>query len=108
MTDKLAARHIKQQCIRIRYPTEPDNAPLLETMVVLLCLVLLSMLQGCASLYKPQNDRIATIDNHKGYRLASSRNGDFGEHLIFLAFSGGGTRAAALSYGVLKELEYPG
>ncbi|MDD1650667.1 MAG: patatin-like phospholipase family protein [Methylococcaceae bacterium] len=36
--------------------------------------------------------------------MANSRNGDFGEHLIFLAFSGGGTRAAALSYGVLKEL----
>jgi NTE family protein len=27
-----------------------------------------------------------------------------GDHMIFLAFSGGGTRAAALSYGLLKEL----
>ncbi len=33
-----------------------------------------------------------------------SHSGDYGDHLIFLAFSGGGTRAAALSYGVLQEL----
>jgi NTE family protein len=66
-------------------------------------LVFISALQGCASLYKPQNRPITNIDNHRGYRLTSSHSGDFGDHLIFLAFSGGGTRAAALSYGILKE-----
>ena len=61
-------------------------------------------LQGCATIYKPQNQGLTAIDDTKGYRLMKSRQGDYGDHLIFLAFSGGGTRAAALSYGVLQEL----
>ena len=69
-----------------------------------LWLVPLLFLQGCATLYKPQNQSITAIDNAKGYRLVDSHSGDYGDHLIFLAFSGGGTRAAALSYGVLQEL----
>ena len=69
-----------------------------------LWLIPLLFLQGCATIYKPQNERITTIDNAKGYRLVDSHSGDYGDHLIFLAFSGGGTRAAALSYGVLQEL----
>jgi len=69
-----------------------------------LWLIPLLSLPGCATIYKPQNESITAIDNTKGYRLEDSRNGDFGTHLIFLAFSGGGTRAAALSYGVLQEL----
>ena len=69
-----------------------------------LWLVPLLFLQGCATIYKPQNQSITAIDNAKGYRLVDSHSGDYGDHLIFLAFSGGGTRAAALSYGVLQEL----
>jgi len=69
-----------------------------------LWLIPLLLLQGCATLYKPQNQSITAIDNAKGYRLVDSHSGDYGDHLIFLAFSGGGTRAAALSYGVLQEL----
>lgn len=69
-----------------------------------LWLIPLLFLQGCATIYKPQNQSITTIDNAKGYRLVDSHSGDYGDHLIFLAFSGGGTRAAALSYGVLQEL----
>jgi len=69
-----------------------------------LWLIPMLFLQGCATIYKPQNESITTIDNTKGYRLVDSHSGDYGDHLIFLAFSGGGTRAAALSYGVLQEL----
>ena len=69
-----------------------------------LWLIPLLFLQGCATIYKPQNQSITAIDNAKGYRLVDSHSGDYGDHLIFLAFSGGGTRAAALSYGVLQEL----
>ena len=71
---------------------------------MLLCLTLVTLVQGCASIYKPKNQPIAKIDNQQGYRFVSSRKGEMGDHMIFLAFSGGGTRAAALSYGLLKEL----
>lgn len=71
---------------------------------MLLCLTLVTLIQGCASIYKPKNQPIAKIDNQQGYRFVSSRKGEMGDHMIFLAFSGGGTRAAALSYGLLKEL----
>jgi NTE family protein len=71
---------------------------------MLLCLTLVMLIQGCASIYKPKNQPIAKIDNKEGYRFVTSRKGDMGDHMVFLAFSGGGTRAAALSYGLLKEL----
>ncbi|MBK7592143.1 MAG: patatin-like phospholipase family protein [Betaproteobacteria bacterium] len=69
--------------------------------------VLLSMLMlaGCAS--RPINERITQADPSAGYRpyllMPKRVNNDPGT-LFILAFSGGGTRAAALSYGVLEEL----
>ena len=67
-------------------------------------LPLFVLLHGCSTLYKPQNKPVTTMDATKAYRQLDTRGGDPGGHLILLAFSGGGTRAAALSYGVLKEL----
>lgn len=67
--------------------------------------VALALGAGCAS--RPINERIAKVEPAHGYRtelrLASRPNSD-PRTLIVLAFSGGGTRAAALSYGVLEEL----
>lgn len=65
---------------------------------------LLGGLTGCASLTKPHNDPVQKISNQGGYRMMNTRGGAYGDHLIFLAFSGGGTRAAALAYGVLQEM----
>lgn len=70
--------------------------------LVLSCLV--AGLSGCASLTKLHNEPLGKISNQSGYRLMNTRGGVYGDHLIFLAFSGGGTRAAALAYGVMQEL----
>src|SRR5271167_4182543 len=66
---------------------------------------LLLLLGGCAA--HPINPPIAQVDLSTGYRYETRQ-----EHLrdndkstvVILAFSGGGTRAAAFSYGVLEAL----
>jgi len=54
-----------------------------------------------------QNQPLAKIDPGSGYSLAAfshKQNRLSGELALVLAFSGGGSRAAALSYGVPQEL----
>jgi NTE family protein len=62
-------------------------------------------LAGCAS--RPINEPIIRFDPLSGYRpylLIPKRQNNDPHTLFVLAFSGGGTRAAAFSYGVLEEL----
>jgi NTE family protein len=60
-------------------------------------------LGGCAS--RPVNPPIAQVDPDKGYTFQNrQRHFKNNENLVILAFSGGGTRAAAFSYGVLEFL----
>ncbi len=65
-----------------------------------------SFLAGCTTL-APINPPITRVDPG-GYRIAKllkrEQASNNPEALVLLAFSGGGTRAAALSYGVLEEL----
>jgi len=60
-------------------------------------------LAGCAT--RPINAPIAEYSPDKGYKF-QARQPYFrdSENLVILAFSGGGTRAAAFSYGVLEML----
>ena len=75
-------------------------------MKILFSFLIILLLNGCSSIGKIENESVAqlpqgeqryTIDNH-------SRQHPAGDTMFLLAFSGGGTRAAALSYGVLEEL----
>jgi NTE family protein len=62
-------------------------------------------LAGCAT--RPINEPITRFDPNTGYRpyLLIPKRANNDPHTLFvLAFSGGGTRAAAFSYGVLEEL----
>jgi predicted acylesterase/phospholipase RssA len=64
--------------------------------IVLLC--------GCA--HYPDNPKLNEYNKTKGYRFDNlSAPADADRLFIILAFSGGGTRAAALSYGVLETLQ---
>ena len=69
----------------------------------LFVLVALLALAGCAT--RPVNPPIAKVEPTEGYRLGNRpqvlRTPDA---LVILTFSGGGTRAAAFSYGVLEVL----
>lgn len=65
----------------------------------------LLVLSGCSATY-PVNPPLAQVDRSVGYNIQSieKRDDNHSQALVLLAFSGGGTRAAAFSYGVLKEL----
>src|SRR5512142_1085859 len=66
-------------------------------------LILLSLVTGCA--HYPVNPPLQDVNPRSGYRfetVAPQTNSD--DLALMLAFSGGGTRAAALSYSVLEEL----
>jgi NTE family protein len=63
----------------------------------------LAVLAGCAT--RPINEPIERVDPNGGYRVVPTERPDNDPATLFiLAFSGGGTRAAAFSYGVLEEL----
>jgi len=58
---------------------------------------------GCA--HYPVNQPLNQVDPQGGYRARFAGSPGNSENLaLYLTFSGGGTRAAALSYGVLEEL----
>ena len=60
---------------------------------------------GCA--HYPANARLTHSEVDGGYRFRNlTHPGNSDSLQVFLAFSGGGTRAAALSYGVLEALAH--
>ena len=68
-----------------------------------LCIALLLLACGCA--HRRANYPLAKVDSSAGYYFhPDGRTNQTDDILFALAFSGGGTRAAAFAYGVLEEL----
>ena len=77
----------------------------MRTEPLIVCILATMMFAGCAS--RPINEPITQVDPKTGYRphlLIPKRQNNDPHTLFVLSFSGGGTRAAAFSYGVLEEL----
>ena len=67
-------------------------------------LIILSGLTACTAHYQV-NDSVLSTESVQRYSLLKETKADRSDELIvYLAFSGGGTRAAAFSYGVLRKL----
>jgi NTE family protein len=69
----------------------------------LLCIGMVLICAGCA--HYPDNPRLSTISPSEGYRYSVVRQPPAKDRpFVLLAFSGGGTRAAAFSFGLMEEL----
>jgi NTE family protein len=68
--------------------------------------ITITLISGCSSIGKIDNTAVSQLpEGEQRYSIANyARHHPDGDTLFLLAFSGGGTRAAALSYGVLEEL----
>jgi NTE family protein len=67
-------------------------------------IALLFGLTACATY--PENPQLSEVNREAGYRFGVlPENGNTESLFVILTFSGGGTRAAALSYGVLEKLD---
>ena len=70
---------------------------------LLLLVALAAVLAACAG--HPINPKLEAYDKTAGYRYQNlSTDGNTDDLFVILAFSGGGTRAAAFSYGVMEGL----
>lgn len=97
---------IDSRCAGLAAPSTPDAGRSALTRALLCATVAaIVLLSGCASTMAPHNAPYAGKVAAPGYRAGATRPTGSPDGLVFgLSFSGGGTRAAALAYGVLEEL----
>jgi len=70
---------------------------------MLLCAGVAAVCGGCA--HYPENPRLSAVAPAAGYRYSVIRPQPTSDKpFVLLAFSGGGTRAAAFSFGLMEEL----
>ena len=75
------------------------------TYILRFLLLMMTFLTGCVAHF-PVNPRLSDEPQTSTYYLDQQRGIDRSDELmVVLAFSGGGMRASALSYGVLKKME---
>ena len=93
-------------CIKMTPEKDTFDTKALAGMLRFLLLGLLaSLVGGCASYGVVENASRAVGKDDAGYSISAfQKRWEMDENALMLAFSGGGTRAAALTYGVLKEL----
>jgi NTE family protein len=63
------------------------------------------LINGCTNTAQVKNQQLSSPEDGQRYSLHTRKKAsDYDELSIILTFSGGGTRAAALAYGVMQEL----
>jgi predicted acylesterase/phospholipase RssA len=100
-TRSARARASSRATSAARRPPGRDEASRFRAGAAALALLLVA---GCAT--RPVNAPLADADRRAGYRYETraERPDNDPSTVIVLAFSGGGMRAAAFSFGVLEEL----
>ncbi|WP_456379738.1 patatin-like phospholipase family protein [Thiolapillus sp.] len=103
MLAKLAAGWLQR---RFAVLLQTGTRRLNTTYIVVGLIIPMLLISGCSSIGTIENKPVSRLPvGEDRYSISHySKDHPAGEILLLLAFSGGGTRAAALSYGVLEEL----